>query len=477
MTSSAVGLRPVQTATYPESIWSKIPEDDFRHNLVRLEKRTNAVPIDVLTAVLGSGETSGGEHLPISVEKQVADDFAYIAAVSEGAQSVAAVCIEQHIDSDKDDATLLLKVAGMDVVEESVKFMLLEIAEALQKVAQLRQPLTTEKHKACTEILFQSIIEQHKQKLLGRLRSKKWTKPTYLGRTHKKCLWQDFDNLVHRVQHIYSKRSERKIREATAGYLKALEEAYTIFELSTIDTGLALQSLVKDTYAFCKQIEIKEYAAKLENASVTPQIGAALKTLRQLEKIGAYWRIAVDLVAAAVKYPSSFANIRVDYVQPYSSVPTEITHESWAGKCHVHAEVQLVVEYALQAHNDAANSSGSRLIKPRTVGTSKYLCYLCYLFLRYHGGFQGLSTHGRLYDQWTVPDLVEYTTETREKLANVLGQMNVHMEKQISRIQGTVWRAEPMTSRQNLLCHADEGGSKAMDAIEQELRRSGITSS
>jgi hypothetical protein len=62
-----------------------------------------------------------------------------------------------------------------------------------------------------------------------------------------------------------------------------------------------------------------------------------------------------------------------------------------------------------------------------------------------------LSTHGRLYDQWTVPDLVEYDMATRDKFSSVLKCLDEHVVEQIEETKCVIWRAEPMTSRQNLL--------------------------
>ncbi|KAL4747222.1 hypothetical protein BDW72DRAFT_19064 [Aspergillus terricola var. indicus] len=450
---------PVQTAVPPDTIWSRVTEDEFREHLVTLEKQTNAVLMDVLTAD-GDEEQhdSSSLSLPLKSEKQIADDFAYIAAVTEGAQSVAAVCLEQHISTSLalNLPTLVIRVAGMDVLDENIKEMLQAVVAELQSQT---QAVTS------TEIIFRLIIRQHEQKLLGRLRSRKWTKPKHLARTHKKPLWQDFDNLLHRAQHVYARRSERKVREAIGTSIRGIGALFIDFEDSGSETAQALQELVKATFVWCKSPLIGAYASRLETAGDTRQVAAAIKTLRQLEKIGAYWRIAKDLVAVASQYQHVFRHIDLQYVTPYASIPTSIAYESWARTCHVHAEIQLVVELAKSA-SQQTDSPSAVVVRPRTIGTSKYLCYLCYLFLRYHGDFQLLNSHGRLYDQWTVPDLAEYNTATRNKFAAVLESMDEHVMKQIKETQCIVWRPEPMTSRQNLLLL---GAEPALDTLEASV--------
>ncbi|SMR49132.1 unnamed protein product [Zymoseptoria tritici ST99CH_3D1] len=446
--------RPVRTATNDVSIWSDIPQNDFRENLVKLERRTNAVPMDVLIAPVIHDSFTETDVLPLSVERQVADDLAYIAAVTEGAQSVAAVCLEQHIGS-----KLLVRVAGMDVMDAKIRDMLDKTARLLEKAATLLQQAET-----CKERMFALITEQHSQKLLGRMRSAKWQKPAYLRKTHKKPLVRDFENLSHRVQHAYPSKGEGHTRKTLVDAITVLSKEYERFESTNIEDELKkLKLLVRSTHDWCRNPDVRAFASKLDGiSSPTPQVAAAVKTLRQLEKIGAYWRIASNLVDTATKFPKSFRRIEIKHVVPYAETPTEIAHESWAKVMHVHAEVQLVVEYAIKQQKDKEHdlqkSEGSDfIIWPRTIGTSKYLCYLCYLFLREYGGFgHALSSHGRLFDQWTVPDLEDYDHETREKLAQVLFRMNGCVVRHTEKLgEAIVWRPEPMTSRQNLLADLD----------------------
>ncbi|KAF2758194.1 hypothetical protein EJ05DRAFT_476452 [Pseudovirgaria hyperparasitica] len=459
-------LRAVRTATAEDTIWSEVSEQAFRRLLVELEERTNAVPIDVVTAdVQPDGRADGDPAcLPLSVEKQVADDFAYLAAVTEGAQSVAAVCVEQHICHSTTTTTtttttrLVLRIAGMDVVVENVRAMLKDVCIILEGVAACRLDVN---HEGRNEI-FAVVVRQHRQKLLGRMRSRKWVKPKYLSKQHKKPLWKDFDNVIHRAPHVYPKKRDCRTRDLVIQSLTAMQARYTRYEDVNDDDGSAnllhLQDLVKATYDFCKLPEIAAFAAHFEDiSSPTPQVGAVIKTLRQLEKIGAYWRISMDLASAAGQYSQSFQSIHLAYVTPYAEVPTDIAYESWAKTMHVHAEVQLLVEYAMRKQGEHHHDDKNKLviIWPRTIGTSKYLCYLCYLFLTEHGGFgTALSSHGRLFDQWTVPDLSEFDAQTQGIFANVLERVYRRVEWQLGSTREPVrWRSEPMTSRQSLIMH------------------------
>ncbi|KAH6644793.1 hypothetical protein C7974DRAFT_430475 [Boeremia exigua] len=444
-----------------DSIWLPLPEETFRQHLLELEKRTNAVPIDPQTFPLKESEKPEGYMLPLQVEQQLADDFAFLAAIEEGAQSVAAVCLEEHVQP----IGLTVRFAALDLaLSGEVKTSLQQIADSLT--------LRTHEVDESTRIdeLFDRIVKLHYRRLLARLRSSKWEKPKFLSKQHKKPLWQDFANLLHRVQFLYTKR-EASSRRSVENHLRNLAPFYEAFEASEAGSPVeseSLKQLIKASWHLCRSKDVAEFARRLEDSpSTTPtaKVGSAIKCLRQIEKIAAYWRIAASLVATSQTYAPLFqSKLQMHFLTPYSSVPTAIGYETWATSCHVHAEVQLAVHYDLlhqSSHITETNigSPESVFRQPRVIGTSKWLCYLCFLFLRSHGRYVPANTHGRLYDQWTVPDLAEFGGETRTRYRNIVDAM----DKEVLRETGSTgsaqaeepglvrWRAEPMTSRQNLL--------------------------
>lgn len=369
-------MGPTRTSAPPNSIWRDLPEDTFRGHLVVLQEQTNAIIVDSQTFSAEEWLTrqapqfnKSDELLPLSVEQQVADDVAFLAAIEEGAQSVAATALEQYsplpIDTDS-CPTLVFRIAAVDSLNPSVRMFLRNLCDRLQAVASAatsrntsfpdKSPLETH-----AEILFSLVIEQHYIRILGRLRSIHWTKPTHLSRSHKKPLWQDFDNLLHRAQHVYPSRSQSSLRQSIESAITSLQQTYLLFEdpITCIDNDDKRQQkqfeliarthiLITATYAFCHNSSIRLYACALTiSQTKTPQISAALKTLHQLEKIGAYLRIARSLIDTAAKYPTLFEIVEVAYLDGYEGVPTEIAYESWAKTLHVHAEIQLAVFYDL----------------------------------------------------------------------------------------------------------------------------------
>jgi hypothetical protein len=434
--------RCIRTAEPDKSIWLFLNEDKFRQHLVNLEERTNAVPIapqifDASEWILGSPYASSSLHtLPFDVEQQLADDFAYLAAVEEGAQSVAAVCIEEH----PREPRLTLRFAALDTsLNDAIKAALREISTVLAK-------LSTESSASIAgsvDRIFNTVIRLHYRRLLARLRSSKWEKPKYLSKSHKKPLWQDFKNLIHRVQFMYTKK-EKDLRLAVEKLLGELEIVYKSFDNVSGDDIVDMECLVKASFMVASSQEIKDYLVRLETSVgtlPTAQVASAIKSLKQIQKVAAYRRICTSLVNITQEFSQLFTTgVTMEFVVPFQSVQATIGYEEWAATCHVHAEIQLVIHYDLAFQHERAS-----FLPPRVIGISKWLCYLCYHFLRAHGRFFPSKTHGRLYDQWTVPDLAEFGHDLVKRYQETLKQVDGEVLRHIE-CEPELRRLEPMTS-------------------------------
>ena len=442
---SIATLLDPRTAQASKSIWQDLSEDTFRHHLVQLEDRTNSVPREpeVFSEEVWQSDRrlniQEERLLAFAVEHQLADDFALLSAVEEGAQSVAAACIEEY--SNGQGLTVVL--AAMDAIKPKHQDALGGIARALMDIAKGRNnnPGVTDRHSLLD--LRGRIIRLHRNRIIARLRSVRWPKPRYLAESHKKPLWKDFSNLIHRAQFLYSKREQRS-RFAIQLRLQKLAVLYEGFEEADTDFLLDqnyLLRIVKESYELCTCADMKAYVQKLESVRATAQVAAAIKCVRQIEKIAAYWRIPMSLLKAVEQYTSLFVEINLQYLTPYENIPTPIAYETWAKTCHVHAEVQLVVHYDLQGPAD-------QRLGPRVIGTSKYMCFLCLQFVKAHGQIFPANTHGRLYDQWTIPDLAEYNTVQIHKYRRIIQEIDdTILELAVLKPK---WRPEPMTSRQDL---------------------------
>jgi len=423
--------REARTASSEASIWLELPEDTFRQHLVTLQEKSGPTPIDPqVFSIKDWLSTSSSDQrsyiLPIRVEQQLADDFAFLAAVAEGAQSVAAVCIEEH----SSPSGMTLRFAALDISNnEAVKTALRSICDVLSQVAEY----ASEESPLGVQLLFQQVVQLHFHRLLARLRSSKWEKPKYLSKSHKKPLWKDFPNLIHRAQHTYSKK-DITTRETVERELKKLAAAYEQFETSE-DELSALMHLVEASFTFFSNEEIKDYAQRLQyNTKETSQVASAIKSLRQIQKIASYRRICLSLDATARQYPALFKHTTIEYLVPFKEIPTSLGYHAWAAACHVHAEVQLAVFYDLNPD-----------CKPRCIGTSKWLCYLCFQFLSAHKRFFPSKTHGRIFDQWTIPDLEEFNIQLVIEYRCILNQIDSVVLQQIES-EPKVRKLQRMTS-------------------------------
>lgn len=427
-----VTRRDPRTASPDNSIWHDLPEDTFRKHLVNLQERAGPTPMDPQVFSIGewlssSSYVNNSYKLPLDVEQQLADDFAFLAAVAEGAQSVAAVCIEEQSQK----LGMALRFAAMDISKnDDIKTALNGICDILSRTA---ASVFEECPSEQVTPLFQRVIELHFYRLLARLRSSKWEKPKYLSKSHKKPLWKDFANLVHRAQHTYAKK-EKIMRDLVESRLMELATVYEQFEVSQ-DEISSLMQLVEASFAFSSSEEIKNYSQRLQNdTKLTSQVASAIKSLRQIQKIASYRRICLSLVTTARQYPALFQQIMIEHVVPFTEVPTNIGYHEWATTCHVHAEVQLAVYYDLNQE-----------YRPRCIGTSKWLCYLCYQFLSAHELFFPSKTHGRIFDQWTVPDLKEFDETDIQKYRRMLKKVDAVAQQQVES-KPEVRRLQRMTS-------------------------------
>lgn len=460
----------ISIADHAPSIWVCPSEDEFRQDLVRLEVLTNGVPLEPQLYSKDNlpRDEDAESVLSVHLEHQLTNDLAFLAAVEEGAQSVAAVCLEEHDHG----SGVTLRFAAVDTLNEAVRTFLSFVARKMVQAASINVCEESSEPSIDATQIFDRSVALHRQKILGRLRSSQWNKPKYLSRTHKKSLWQDFSNLIHRVQFLFPK-SETGLRDQVTNALTELAAIFQDFDKSchpsTSEQVSDLCTLVKASFSFCTNSSVKIYHQRLSQLASTPkptaQISSAIKSLRQIEKIAAYYRIPTTLLSIASSHSDLFRHgITLDFLSPFASTPTSITYETWAKTCHVHPEVQLIMYYDLLLHNNSNHQTPGHNPHPhhlpRLIGTSKLHCYLCYLFIRFHRHFIATNTHGRLYDQWTIPDLAEYSDEMVDRYRGIIKDMHGEVlrelgrenEEEDGRQDGKYrWRQEPMTSRQNLL--------------------------
>lgn len=90
--------------------------------------------------------------------------------------------------------------------------------------------------------------------------------------------------------------------------------------------------------------------------------------------------------------------------------------------CFVHAEIQLLMQLERLPRKD---SNAVRVFN--YIGCSKRTCYLCCKLIQEHGSFRTRGTHGKVYDQWTVPALTDISIASTFRFKVALHNIELDM--------------------------------------------------
>ena len=144
-----------------------------------------------------------------------------------------------------------------------------------------------------------------------------------------------------------------------------------------------------------------------------------------------------------LRYSKLFKSIRLEIVPRYQQITPRVAFPNKAVPCHVHAEIQLMTFYGLNPEIVK--------ITPRVLGVSKNACYLRGLFIFHHKHFFISKTHGRLYHQWNLPDLKEFSQRQLLQYCQALAMMNDQLQISLVTERRKPWRrGYPLESWQAL---------------------------
>ena len=298
----------------------------------------------------------------------------------------------------------------------------------------------------CRDNLFSKVLNLCQDRIYGRLESRHWKKPKHLYGKVVKPLYRSLRELTLR---LYPPSRNNSIRGR--GLHKKLSEISDAYE--TIDNHQerneslqeALRVAVRRSYDFSTREGTCSLESTISYYGFVPSEVCQDKYIRQIYKIGRYWGFCVETPQYARKYFTLFQRIELQFIPPYMPISSNIFFRSSpkpSVKCNVHAEIQLLIYYDLHP--------GSISIPPRVLGVSKGACYLCNLFILRHRRFYHTKTHGRLFDQWTLPDLAEYSEAQRNNYRRIINAMNREILNKTVK-QGSLRRQHPANSWISLL--------------------------
>lgn len=293
------------------------------------------------------------------------------------------------------------------------------------------------------------------ERLHGRLKSSQWTRPQHI-KTLQKPLYQELRDASRELANRLL--STERVASPLIQKLNDLCIQYQRIEKPQRDMRGQLKQLVRKSYDLCTSDGSCSLEETLRKNGLAPRLVLDDRRIQQVNKIGQYWRLCVDLTKYARAYGKIFKNLSLEILTPYEDVKSSIAYEEGSRvSCFVHAEIQLVTFYGL-------HHTGDRTM-PRVLGVSKAACYLCSLFILSQGRFFITQSHGRLYDQWNIPNLGTYDSSQLDEYRRVLESMIKRINIDISAQKGKQSRRYPLTSSVHL-----PRGKRAISPFASDLR-------
>ncbi|KAI4130960.1 MAG: hypothetical protein LQ338_001471 [Usnochroma carphineum] len=268
----------------------------------------------------------------------------------------------------------------------------------------------------CVSSIFEEVVTLDRQRIHDRLRSKHW-KPAENKRRGGISVAPLRKDLLALLPALCRNPNTKHLSEK----LQDLCELY-----KAVDIGLSVQDeenqrlrrAVQASFDFCTAVTAYTRDA-LPSSSTKQRLSQRTplesKHIKQIEKIGRYWDVCIFMTKATRRYSEPFQRLKLEILKPYSRSRMLDPCTKKAVNYYVHAEIQLVTFYGMTPKLEG--------LKPRVLGVSKSACYLCDLFISLHNQFFISKTHGRLYDQWTVPDLAAFGTAQRQQYRTILQNM------------------------------------------------------
>ncbi|KAI4158196.1 MAG: hypothetical protein LQ342_007678 [Letrouitia transgressa] len=188
-----------------------------------------------------------------------------------------------------------------------------------------------------------------------------------------------------------------------------------------------LEEVVLKSYQFCLDMKKSFEANNIDSIFDDYR-------LLSIKKLANFVEISERMTDASRRYRQLFSNIQLEQLSAYKAVSLPTSPGSPPLNCYVHAEIQMITFFA---HNPQLNQK-----TPRVVGASKSACYLCSHFVHNHGQFFISRTHGKLYDQWTVPDTfgTDELIDQRRRYRRVLGAINGELRSTLQTTQNPARR-------------------------------------
>lgn len=428
---SAPQLLAVSTASHQDPVWKTVTRNVFRTNVVDLQRASAKCPADpgVHSRAPRLGNDDDLHVIPFEVEQRLADDFAFLAAFNKDVWTITAVALEEV----SQPRGLVVRLAANAAIDPLVLETLNQILRLLRQCSKRRMymkytmaylgiimTLSGLALALCEDQILDHVMRLNRNRIHGRLESKRWQIPAYFhirtGGYKRQPLYREMEKYMG---HLTRCGVFADLKHDLADLCAWYQRADTI-KTNGIEELQVLKQITQRSHAFStlarSLLRQEDTFGGLNARNILES-----KHFLQVEKLGRYWGLCEDMAKASCKYRDIFRNVRSNSLDPYESIKSAISYSGNIVECFVHAEMQLLVHYGLYLDPN--------IVQPRVFGVSKAACYLCKHFIFYHEQFFLTKTHGKLYDEWNIPDLSQYNEIERSKYRRVLSQISDEIQR------------------------------------------------
>lgn len=374
------------------SVWDSIDRNTFENNLAALCLKGKFQDASKFSQRLIPWETPGPENDPLALdaetERQLADDFAFLASTTTWPRDVASAAVQQEIGPRR----LRVTIAANQGVPRSVATAFETILDTLARRAGRGL-----RGKDAQEIFQKTITAVHRNRIFGRLGS-----PKTKGQKRSQIIVKDrLFSLCEAVQlktHRHGAVAIQLLRQLRQ--LQSSIEAAEFAPNESEEEFVALQNVLRTAF---ETITGEDSLFERLRCIGIDTISMQSREIRELRALGNYWRICEYFVKVSRQHRDWFTSVELNVLEADSPRRWERL------KQFVHAEIQLVMYFELDTIN-----------RPRFIGASKKPCFLCYCFIRAHASYSICGSHGEVFNQWTVPDNANLSPKSRAQLAMAL---------------------------------------------------------
>ncbi|KAI1636194.1 hypothetical protein F4809DRAFT_404286 [Biscogniauxia mediterranea] len=404
-----------------------------------------------------------GYGLPFEIERSLVTTLAYLSDTKDDPNHVPAVCVEE---ADSACLKVLLAVDKSSRSDGSEVLRRLERGfEGIFEVLRHADRIIGNNARNTEDEVLTAIVSMCSARILNRLRLDDESRAA--GR---RPINETLKQTVHFVEHT-AKDQLRKLPPIGGAFLHTAKGVIRLVDAWSQDpTTATLQDLVMGIHRLWQVGDLDALLAIIPGTSLNPSSKKNL--LRIVGKVSKYREIAKFLVREARKFPlvrrmkivfvnpaqEAFGPLPADDYKPILpsviarlnlpqgqqwepsqvcqllGVSEPVAKEAFTRQtlktlreAKVHAEMQLLYYCDIKAYR----------LPPRVLCSSKDSCFLCNAFMLMHGKMHAPRCHGKLYPEWRLPQLPEFSEIERK--------FNYELENHIRYSLGSFTTAPPDT--------------------------------